>query len=138
MTKNNAFLIENHYKTIFGSVRMVCSSHTVLDIQPKSNVGFDLWITSSVVCVFNLFTLHLFSVQIPSLKDFDTFKLRACGFYCPQDCELGFPAVLLKEYAQCLKKSRTQGNYSDEQVKEAEEQLQVIKIKATILSFFWI
>ena len=77
-----------------------------------------------------MFALYLFSVQIPSLKDFDTFKLRACGFYCPKDCDLGFPTVLLEEYAQCLNKSRNQRNYTDEQVKEAEEQLQVMKSKA--------
>ena len=102
----------------------------MLDVQHKSNVVFELRITSSVVCVFNLFALYLFSVQIPSLKDFGTFKLRACGFYCPQDCDLGFPTVLLKEYTQCLNDSRIQRNYSDEQVKEAEEQLQVMKSKA--------
>ena len=75
---------------------------------------------------------YSFTVQIPSLEDFDTFKVRACGFYCPQDCHRGFPTVLLREHTQCLNNSRVLGNYSNEQVKEAEKQLQVSKIKVKL------
>ena len=40
--------------------------------------------------------------MLPSMSQFDQFVTKACGSYCLENCEYGFPSLVLTEMKKCL------------------------------------
>ena len=40
--------------------------------------------------------------DLPPLSIFDDFVVKACGFFCKESCDSGFPSVVLDQWRSCL------------------------------------
>ena len=48
--------------------------------------------------------------MLPSMSQFDQFVTNACGSYCLQNCEYGFPSLVLTEINKCLSNEDRRNN----------------------------